>query len=394
MLYIAVSLAFTAGGIILLYLLWDVKPVEGQTLNAVAFKGILSNWQINGFDYGHYFLIMTLVLEAGLLFVASNTGFLGGPAVLANMSVDQWVPHQFSHLSGQLVTKNGIMVMGLGALGILLMTNGKVNFLVVLYSINVFITFTLSLLGICIYWWNHKASKTNWVWHFAVAVTGLTVTSAILITILVEKFTKGGWVTTVITGIVIGICLLIKRHYTEVRNKLREVDALFSSLKAEKTDFPPALDPHKPTAVFMVAKNRGTGMHTLLSVQRLFPNHFKNCVFLSVGEVDSKSYGGDKSLEQMQSKVDSLLSFYINFCNENGLAAKSYHAYGTDPVEELTKMSEKVKTDFPNCIFFSSKLIFMHDNWFTNILHNQTAFSLQRRLHLQGVPMLILPMKL
>lgn len=394
MLYIATSLAFTAGGIILLYLLWDVKPVEGQTLNAVTFKGILGGWQWFGMDMGHFSLITVLVLEAGLLFVASNTGFLGGPAVLANMAVDQWVPHQFSHLSGRLVTKNGVILMGLGALGILLLTRGKVAFLAVLYSINVFITFTLSLLGICIYWWNHRKTKDSWLWHFVISFMGLVVTTSILLTLLVEKFMEGGWVTTVITGIVIAICLLIKNHYAGVKKQLKEVDALFSTLKAAKSDFPPKLDPHKPTAVFMVAKNRGTGMHTLLSVERLFPGHFKNFVFLSVGEVDSKSYGGDKSLEQMQNKVDTLLSFYINFCNENNLAATSYHAYGTNPVEELVDLSEKVKKEYPNCVFFSSKLIFQHDNWFTNILHNQTAFALQRRLHLQGIPMLILPMKL
>lgn len=393
MLYIATSLAFTAGGIILLYLLWDVKMVEGQTLNAVVFNSILGNFQMFGVDMGRFFLIVTLALEAGLLFVASNTGFLGGPAVLANMASDQWVPHQFSHLSGRLVTKNGVLVMGLGALGILLMTRGKVDLLAVLYSINVFITFTLSLLGICIYWFRHRKTKSHWLWHFAISFMGLVVTSSILVTLIVEKFMEGGWITSVITGIVIAVCLLIKKHYSEVRKNLKNVDALFSTLKAGKTEFPPKLDPLKATAVFMVAKSRGTGMHTLLSVERLFPTHFKNFLFLTVGEVDSQSYGGEQSLEKMQREVETMLSFYINFCNENGLAAKSYLAYGTDPVEELTKMAESVKKEYPNCVFFSSKLIFQQDNWFTSILHNQTSFALQRRLHLKGIPMLILPMK-
>jgi hypothetical protein len=47
--------------------------------------------------------------KAGLLFVAANTGFLGGPTVLANMAVDSWVPRQFRNLSGRLVTQNGIL---------------------------------------------------------------------------------------------------------------------------------------------------------------------------------------------------------------------------------------------------------------------------------------------
>ncbi len=100
-----------------------------------------------------------LVTEAGLLFVAANTGFLGGPQVLSNMAADSWLPHQFRHLSTRLVTQNGIVIMGLAALVILLWSGGKVDLLVVLYSINVFLTFSLSLLGLCIYWWRARAQR-------------------------------------------------------------------------------------------------------------------------------------------------------------------------------------------------------------------------------------------
>jgi len=83
MFYMAVSLSFTAGGIILLYLLWQVAPVEGQTLNAVTFRAILAStgWQNPLVQDG--LLLVVLALEGGLLLVAANTGFLGGPAVLA-----------------------------------------------------------------------------------------------------------------------------------------------------------------------------------------------------------------------------------------------------------------------------------------------------------------------
>src|SRR3546814_8271033 len=87
---------------------------------------------------------IVLALEAGLLLVAANTGFLGGPAVLASMATDRWVPRQFRQLSSRMVTQNGVLVMGISALMILLMTRGSVRLLVVLYSINVFLTFSLS----------------------------------------------------------------------------------------------------------------------------------------------------------------------------------------------------------------------------------------------------------
>jgi len=151
MFYMAVSLAFTAGGIILLYLLWDARHVEGQTLNAVVFDSIIASVGL-GDPVNRGALVVVLLFEAGLLFVAANTGFLGGPAVLANMAVDSWMPHQFRNLSSRLVTQNGIVLMGVAAIAVLLITLGKVSLLVVLYSINVFLTFTLSLAGLVRYW--------------------------------------------------------------------------------------------------------------------------------------------------------------------------------------------------------------------------------------------------
>jgi hypothetical protein len=76
-----------------LYLLWDSKPIEGQTLNASTFKAIIDSIGFGGEWGSRVALIVVLFFQAGLLFVASNTGFLGGPAVLSNMAADSWVPH-------------------------------------------------------------------------------------------------------------------------------------------------------------------------------------------------------------------------------------------------------------------------------------------------------------
>src|SRR5215467_9998604 len=193
MFYMAISLSFTAGGIILLYLLWQVAPVEGQTLNAVTFRAILASTGWDSPIVQDSLLSVVLALEGGLLLVAANTGFLGGPAVLANMAADSWVPHQYRYLSTRLVTQRGIQLMGLAALGILVVTGGRVALLVVLYSINVFLTFSLSLLGLCIYWWRVRRDDRRWLHRIALSCWGLIVTGGILVVTLVEKFTEGGW---------------------------------------------------------------------------------------------------------------------------------------------------------------------------------------------------------
>jgi amino acid transporter len=394
MFYMAVSLAFTAGGILILYVLWDATPQVGLTLNAVVFDSIIRHFDLGSEVVNHSALLVVLALEAGLLFVAANTGFLGGPAVLANMAADSWVPRQFRELSSRLVTQNGVLLMGVAALAVLLWSDGSVALLVALYSINVFLTFAIALYGLCIYWWDHRRTARNWKKRIVLSAAGFVVCLGILIVLVVGKFNEGGWVTLIITGAVIAVCAAVRWHYDETRELLRKIDALFSSRgPLEEVANPPVVDPEKPTAVFFVGKNRGVGMHALLWVQRLFHDHFKNFVFLSAGEVDAQSYGGAGALRTLQYEIENSLRYYVNFCQKHGLAAKSYYAFGTDPVAELVKLTEQVQKEFPNSVCFASKLIFTHDNFMTRWLHNQTPLALQQRLHLQGVQMVILPMK-
>jgi amino acid transporter len=393
MFYMAASLAFTAGGIILLYLLWQAQPVEGQTLNAVVFGTIIDSLGLPA-SFNQTVLLVVLITEAGLLFVAANTGFLGGPQVLSNMAGDSWLPHQFRHLSTRLVTQNGIVIMGLAALVILLWSRGSVDLLVVLYSINVFLTFSLSLLGLCIYWWRARATDWRWLHRFAFSLLGLAVTSGILAVTTIEKFGEGGWVTVVITSLVIGICFAIHRHYDWVKARLKEVDEVFTAARCPKSDNPPKLEPEAPTAVFMVGSSRGGGIHTLLWVQRLFPNHFKNFIFISAKAVDAQSYGGAEQIAALKAALDTALSFYVNYCHTNGLAATARFSLGTDRVDELVKLAEETQREYANCVFFTSKLVFRNENWVTRLLHNQTALALQRRLHLNGMQMVIMPMQL
>ncbi|MHB8453939.1 MAG: APC family permease [Acidiferrobacterales bacterium] len=393
MFYMAASLAFTAGGIILLYLLWGARPVDGQTLNAVVFSSILSNWQLGGIDFGHGALVVTLMLEAALLFVAANTGYLGGPAVLANMAVDHWLPHRFAQLSDRLVTKNGILLMGIAALAVLLWTDGRVDILVVLYSINVFLTFSLTLLGLCVYWWKHREQDRRWRWRLPLSVWGLVVTSGILVVTVMEKFDAGGWITTLVTGALIGGCLLVSRHYDKVRVHLIELDKVLTEIPASPTPVQvPEIADGEPAAVFFVSAYRGIGIHTLLNAQRLFPGRFKNFVFLIVGEVDTAGFKENEAIDNLQRNCADQITSYVNFCHEHGMAAVGYIDYGTDPVEVGIRLADKVLERFPGSVFFAGSLIFRRENWLTRLLHNHTAFSIQRQLHLRGVPLVIMPM--
>ena len=221
MLYMSTSLAFTAGGIFVCYLLLKVHPVEGQTLNAVLAGNLFGRW-----SFGHWLALVTILSEGALLFVAAQAGFIDGPRVMSNMAVDSWFPHRFAHLSERLTMHNGVLLMGGAALLLLLYTHGNISTLVVMYSINVFATFSLSELGMSRFFITHRKTEAVWKKHLPVHMTGLTLCVTILIVTVSQKFLEGGWITLVITSVVIGVCYLIRGHYSEVKNKIRELDEM------------------------------------------------------------------------------------------------------------------------------------------------------------------------
>ncbi|HTP94361.1 MAG TPA: APC family permease [Burkholderiales bacterium] len=394
MLYMALSLSFTAGGIILLYLLWDARPAEGRTLNAVAFETIFNGFQSWSPVVRHGALITVLALEAGLLLVAANTGFLSGPAVLSNMAVDSWVPRHFRDLSSRLVRQNGVVLMGAASLAILIWTRGAVALLVVLYSINVFLTFSMSLLGLCVHWIRRRREEPAWRRRLALSFIGLAVTGGILIVTTVAKFGEGGWVTVVITGVVIAACLFIRRHYEQARAEMRNADELLApKLKPDDGATAPPLDPSQATAIIFVGKHRGIGVHALLWIVRLFPGHFRNFVFLGVGEVDAEGFAGEGALRTLRYQMENSMRYFVAYCHRQGFAAEYAIAFSTDPVEAFVDLAQKAFDKYPNSVCFASKLIFARSSFLTRWLHNHTPLVLQERLHLLGRQMVLLPMK-
>jgi amino acid transporter len=394
MFLMALSLSVTAGGIILLYLLWDVTPSQtGETLNAIVFGDIIASLGY-GAVQSHLMLTVVLVLEGALLFVAANTGFLGGPAVLANMAVDRWAPNQFSALSSRLVTRNGVLLMGLAALAVLAWTEGYVSLLVVLYTVNVFITFTLALAGLTLYWWRQRRDVEHAQRRLILSGLALLVTTGILVVIVIERFLQGGIITLGITSCVIAAGLLTRRHYSRVRELARQLDRehrwRIHALESE----PLAPDPAAATAVFLASANRGMGLHTFDRVEALFSGHFRNYVFVSVGTVDTESYGSDQALRTLQYETRATLDALVNYAQNHGKSAMWFDGYASDRLVELERLSLTVRDQFPNSVFFSSRIVFEQDHWWTRWLHSQTPLAMQRILNERGIELVILPVTL
>ena len=390
--YVACALAFGAASLAVLYSLWDVNVEPTMALNGVLFERVLTDL---GWDWPYVILglLVMLGLETAVLLLAAHVAFVVGPRVLSTMAIDSWLPHQFRYLSNRFVTKNGILLMGGFALLAIYLSDANVDLLVVLFSINVFIVFSLSMLGLCVYWLKNRQDK-KFLKGFLSASLGFAVSASILLGTIITQFFQGGWITMLITTLIVLACLWVRNHYRETKDKISKIDEVFAMAQYGSAHSPPELIEAGNTAVFIVGNSRGGGLHALLWVQRMFPDHFQNFVFMNARTVDSKAYGGQENLEAMRVDASVSLNYFVNFCRSHGLRAKSYLSFGTDAVEELTSLAKEVAENHPNAIFFTSKLVFEDENILTRLLHNQAALELQRRLHNAGQQMVILPMRL
>lgn len=393
MLYMASSLAFTAAGLLLCYLLWNVSQVPGKTMNAVLAERIAAH-----LPFSHAFVLLTLFSEGALLIVAAQTGFIDGPRVLANMAVDSWMPHRFSALSDRLTTQNGILLMCGAALSALLYTRGNVSAIVVMYSINVFLTFSLSMLGMLKHWLARRKEEQHWRRQTTLFAVGLLLCASILVVTVWEKFFLGGWLTVVVTGALVGLAFIVRGHYGTVYAKISELYQedmveIAHVPAGEEADVDP-IDSSQPTAILLVGAYSGLGIHTMLNIFRMFPNYYKNLLFISIGVVDSGVFKGEETVEALQEETEKMLERYLRLAKRLRIPCECRYALGTDAVDEAEKLCRQLHLEFPQATFFAGKIVFRRERWYQRLLHNETAFAIQRRLQWSGQTMVIIPAKM
>jgi amino acid transporter len=406
----ATSLAITAGGIILAYLLVHAKPVEDRTMNAVLLERAVGGWHVGGLHVGAWFVTVALASEAGLLLIAAQAGFVDGPRVMANMAVDSWLPHRFAALSERLSMQNGVTLMSVTSMLALVYTHGNVEKLVVMYSINVFLTFSLSNLGMARFWLRHRKEHADWYKHLPIHVVGLTLCLTILVVTVFEKFTAGGWITLVVTGALVFVCFWINLHYQQVVTAIRRLDVeltdplpdVMSTPKPSVANLDEEANPSKssridrrqPVAVLFVGGYGGLGRHALLTLLRMFPGHFKGIVFCSVAVIDSGVFKGVGEVHELERRVQEQLDKYVQYAAWLGIPAESTFSTGIEVAVEAGKIATDVIQRYPKALFVAGQLIFEEDTFVTRVLHNETAFMIQRRLQHDGIPMIVLPVRL
>jgi len=398
MVYMALSLSFLVVGLMLAYLFYDVTYQFGKTANAIFFERMTADWAGGS---AKIFILSALASEALLLFAAAQTGFLGGPRVLSNMAEDRWFPTKFAMLSDRLVTGNGILMFSAGAMAILFLTRGSVSALVVLYSINVFITFALSQAGMIRHWWNVRATFRSWIKKICVNGIGFFLTASILLSMIIMKFHQGGWITLLITGMLVALAVAVKRHYYHTGKMLRRLNNLVAAANTSATEEKgkatvKSVQPQRNarTAVMFVNGYNGLGLHTLFNIIRYFGDTFSNYIFIQVGVLDSGNFKSQERVSQVDGEVKQELTKYVDFMKQQGYYAEGISVVGVSIIEEAVKIAPQILEKFPHAIFFGGQLSFRKNFLFSKVLHNYTVFTMQKHFYDEGIPFFILPIRI
>jgi amino acid transporter len=395
MALIAISLAVVAGGIMLLYTVWLPTMEPGKTLNAVVFESTLAQLFPDHEIARQVVLSVAMTFAAALLLVAASSGFLGGPAVLASMAIDKWAPHSFAHLSNKLVAQNGVLAMGMAAGVLLLFTGGQVHSLVVLYSINVFLTFSLSLTGLVRYNVSHRREQKfgQWLGRISIAVIALVVAVTILVMLFLAKFSQGAWVAVLVAFVLAACGFWVRDHYRRFDASMdKTFDELLVRDPAVAIEIPKDARMKRPVGI-VTGPHGGAGLHALMHAQRLFRGQFDSVIIISAGEVDAEAYGGHEALERLKHTVGDRCAKIVAWSRDHGMPAKVVTGFSTDAVETLEELCLKVRNNFPNVVFVATRPMTRPHGWASTLLHGGTALSLQRRLHAHDAPLIVLPMR-
>lgn len=159
------------------------------------------------------------IATTGILVIAANTAFADFPRLASILARDNFMPHQFLFRGDRLAFSTGIFALGGIAAFLVIVFAGKVDSLIHLYAIGVFLAFTLSNSGMVAHWW--KLRSANWQTSFIINGVGAGLSAITLLIVAITKFALGAWLVIVLIPIIVGFFLFVHTHYARVAEQLR-----------------------------------------------------------------------------------------------------------------------------------------------------------------------------
>jgi amino acid transporter len=171
------------------------------------------------FGNGSVLFVLFQASTALILFLAANTSYNAFPRLGAILAVDGYMPRQFSYRGDRLAYSWGIILLSAVAAFLLWLFNGEVTALIPLYSVGVFVCFTLSQIGMVKHWL--KVKESGWQWRLGLNAFGAVLTAVVLVVVVSVKFVDGAYLVVILIPVLVALMLFIHRQYDASRRELQ-----------------------------------------------------------------------------------------------------------------------------------------------------------------------------
>jgi len=182
-------------------------PAEVETVNSQVTRLVLGTNL--GFYLVQFFTSLILVL-------AANTAFNGFPRLAGILAQDRYLPRSFQFRGDRLAFTAGIVALALIAGLLVIAFQASVTALIPLYTIGVFVAFTLSQIGLVKHWIEAREREPGWQWRMVINALGALATGVVLIIVAVTKFALGAWMVLILLPLFIWVMMKVNQHYHRI----------------------------------------------------------------------------------------------------------------------------------------------------------------------------------
>lgn len=345
--------------------------LDGTPHPEVHFAPVIGQLASTIFGEGSVLFILVTAVTGFILVLAANTAFNGFPTLASVLSRDSFLPRQLYKRGDRLSYSNGIMVLAVGASALVILFDASVTRLIQLYVVGVFVSFTLSQLGM-IRHWNKRlrlpqngGERSKVLRSRSINIVGFMMTGFVLTIVLVTKFTHGAWITVVMIALVFGIQRLIRRHYDTIRGQLRIDD--WHARRALPT---------RVRALVLVSNLSKPSMRAIATARVQSPTNLE--IVSVVADLDEEEH---IRREWTESGLPVPLTLISSPFRDVTQIVKSY------------VRARRLRSPGEMLVIYIPEFLVRH--WWENLLHNQMALRLSRSLlRIPGVVVTIVPWKL
>jgi amino acid transporter len=306
----------------------------------------------------HLGFVLITIVTALILVLAANTAFNGFPVLGSILAQDRYLPRQLHTRGDRLAFSNGILFLALAAIAFIVAFRAEVTALIQLYIVGVFVSFTLSQIGMVRHWTRLLRTETDeqvrarMTRSRVVNTVGFVCTGSVLIVVLVTKFVAGAWIAIVAMTALFVMMKLIHRHYDTVARELAEQEA--------ENDGGVVL-PSRNHAVVLVSKLHLPTMRALAYARATRPDMLE-AITVSVDDAETR--------ELVHKWEESDISVPLK------VIASPYREI-TRPVLDYVKRIGKESPRTVVTVFIPEYVV---GHWWEQVLHNQSALRLKGRL--------------